>query len=115
MMKLLEGLKVNKSDHDDFFLSKAYTTILRLAHRLEDENIPYDLHRCWEGWQICFEHNGHVADIVEHNSSYGSHSNLMESMDFEEDNGDVTGYLNIEEAMQRIYNFFEMEERKSNA
>lgn len=105
-MERLEGLKVNTSGHEDYILNTLYTTILDLAHRLEDENIPYDLHRCWSGWQICFEHNGNYADIIEHDGSYGQEENLMESMGFEEDMGDVSGWLEVEDAMVMIYNFF---------
>lgn len=107
-MEKLEGLKVTVGEHDNRPLDTRFTTILDLAHRLEEEDIPYDLHRCWSGWQICFEHNGNHADIVEHDGSYGHISNLMESYGFEEDNGDVTGYLGIADAMTMIYNFMEL-------
>lgn len=105
-MKLLEGLTVNKSPYDKTPLHKEYTTILKLAHRLQDENIPYDLHRRFEGWQICFKNGGRNADIIEFDASYGYERNLMESYGFDEDDGDVTGYLDVEEAMKMIYNFY---------
>ena len=99
-------IKVNPSADDTIPVNTSYLNILRLAQRLEIAGVPYDLHRLQDGWQLCFYYRGKRADIIENRGSFGGQMDLMESMGFKEDKGDVSGYLEIEDCLARIANFF---------
>lgn len=62
--------------------------------------IPFTTENLWGGKQMRFPWC--EGDIVCHDSSYGGKQGLFETMGFEEDDGDVRGYLTKAEAFETI-------------
>ena len=69
-------------------------------------NIKYTRERLYEGWQFYIE--GTNGDIVCHGSSYGGKNGLWESMGFDWDEEDVTGYLTAQEVINRLKEYYGM-------
>ena len=80
-----------------------YKEIFRLEQMLLSEDIPYDLHRYWDGWQIEYP-NGEerVCSVIQHFGSYGSQDDLLEIMGITRDGEPVEGWLQAEDAFNRI-------------
>lgn len=56
---------------------------LQLAALCESANIPYEICKCWDGWQLCYpcaDLNIRVSDAICHSSSYGHEKGLLEIM-----------------------------------
>lgn len=100
-------ITISESNRSTQPLNKSYVTIVRLAQYCATNAVPYKLYRLYDGWQVCFEKNGKKADFIEHGGSYGHEADLMESMGFDDDFNDVTGYLTVEDAVRKIKEFFE--------
>ena len=73
---------------------------------LIENGINYISQRLYEGWQ--FYIHGTDGDIVCHNYSYGGYNGLWESMGFDWDDEDVTGYLTAEEVINRLKEYYGM-------
>ena len=69
-------------------------------------NIKYTRKRLYEGWQ--FYIHGTYGDIVCHGGSYGGKNGLWESMGFDWDDEDVTGYLTAQEVINRLKEYYGM-------
>ena len=102
-LEVCKPLVVTPSEYDQYPVCEDYVAILQLAQRCANREIPYVLKRCWDGWIVILEKDGaRIADAIEHNGSYGHEGNLLETMDFPEDNNDVTGWLTVDEVWERI-------------
>ena len=73
---------------------------------LIENNIQYTRRSLYEGWQ--FYINGTDGDIICHEGSYGGDDGLWESMGFDWDDEDVTGYLTAEEVIDRLKEYYGM-------
>ena len=73
---------------------------------LAKNSIKYTRKRLYKGWQ--FYIHGTNGDIVCHNHSYGGYNGLWESMGFDWDDEDVTGYLTAEEVVNRLKEYYGM-------
>ena len=72
----------------------------KMEKLLIENNIQYTRRSLYEGWQ--FYIHGTDGDIVCHEGSYGGDSGLWESMGFDWDMGDVSGYLTAREVVNRL-------------
>lgn len=90
--------------------SKFANTILTLTKFLSERDIPYTLHICWDGLQVCFPWND--GDLICHSGSYGHDKNMVESMGCPWDEDDVTS-LSIEDALEKITNWYSEVRTKS--
>lgn len=72
----------------------------QLVKTCELWGIPFTTKNLWGGKQMCFPWC--EGDIVCHDGSYGGKFGLFETMGFEEDCGDVRGYLTKAEAFETI-------------
>jgi hypothetical protein len=82
--------------------------LTRLLDRLD---IPYeDPVAMLDGQQIRF--NWCDGDVICHCGSYGGHSGLLETMGFEMDNADVTGYLTAMQALEIILHEWNNKEKE---
>ena len=82
---------------------KYANTILLLANKLSEKNIPHTLNTILNGLQIRFPWNN--GDLVCHFGSYGSEEGCVESYCCPWDNGDVS-CLSIEEAFDNIVEWY---------
>ena len=73
---------------------------------LIENGIKYTRQPLYEGWQ--FYIHGTYGDIICHKGSYGSDDGLWESMGFDWDDEDVTGYLTAEEVIDRLKEYYGM-------
>ena len=73
---------------------------------LIENNIEYTRKPIYEGWQ--FYIRGTDGDIICHKYSYGGNDGLWESMGFDWDDEDVTGYLTAEEVINRLKEYYGM-------
>ena len=72
----------------------------KMEQLLIENNIKYRRKRCYEGWQFFID--GTDGDIVCHEMSYGGNDGLWESMGFDWDEEDVSGYLTAQEVINRL-------------
>ena len=77
-----------------------------MENLLTKNNIEYTRKPIYGGWQ--FYIHGTDGDIVCHNYSYGGYNGLWESMGFDWDDEDVTGYLTAEEVINRLKEYYGM-------
>ena len=78
----------------------------KMEQLLIENNIKYRRKRCYEGWQFFID--GTDGDIICHNYSYGGYNGLWESMGFDWDEENVTGYLTAEEVINRLKEYYGM-------
>lgn len=71
-----------------------------IATCLSQLNIPFEMRRIGEGWQILCPWADN-ADVAAHDGTYGAKSGMVESYEFPWDEGDVS-VLTPEEAADRI-------------
>ena len=84
-------------------LNNNYKSILELDRKLTCRNIPHELVRLFDGWQICYPNeNDKVFDVIEHYGSYGHETDQMEAYGYGID--DVKGYLFVDEALELFQN-----------
>ena len=84
-------------------LNNKYKAILELGIRLAYENIPHELIRLFDGWQICYPNaNDKILDVIEHYGSYGHETDRMEAYGYGID--DVKGYLDVDEVFELFQN-----------
>ena len=96
----------------EYKLSPAYTEILRLHEMLEQNGIPHEFHRMYDGWRVCYPDGDQWRiSAVQHYGSYGAADNQIEIMGVEimggiapEDGrcGGVLGYLTAANVYKRI-------------
>lgn len=67
---------------------------------LIENNIQYTRRHLYKGWQFYIK--GTYGDIICHEGSYGGNDGLWESMGFDWDDGDVSGYLTAREVINRL-------------
>ena len=99
-----------------------YQEILRLDKMLTEANIPHQLKRRLDGWQIIYPrvqerwtlkgvYNDWVCDAVEFEGTYGYEDDKLEIMglltDEEEQHDRVLGNLTAEEVFERIKTHYE--------
>ena len=72
----------------------------KMEQLLIENNIKYRRKRCYEGWQFFID--GTDGDGVCHEMSYGGNDGLWESMGFDWDEEDVSGYLTAQEVINRL-------------
>ena len=77
-----------------------------MENLLTKNNIEYTRKPIYEGWQ--FYIHGTDGDIVCHRGSYGGYNGLWESMGFDWDEEDVTGYLTAQEVVSRLKEYYGM-------
>ena len=78
----------------------------KMEKLLIENNIQYTRRSLYEGWQ--FYIHGTDGDIVCHGGSYGGKDGLWESMGFDWDEEDVTGYLTAQEVVSRLKEYYGM-------
>ena len=78
----------------------------KMEELLIENNIQYTRRSLYEGWQ--FYIRGTDGDIICHKGSYGGDSGLWESMGFDWDEEDVTGYLTAQEVVSRLKKYYGM-------
>lgn len=79
---------------------KYFTILSAIANKLAQENIPFILEPCNDGWRlVCPWADG--ADIAVNRFTFGSSKGRVESYKFPWDNGDVS-ILESEEAFRKI-------------
>lgn len=88
-------------------LNERYQEILRLDKMLTEAEIPHELVRYFDGWQIIYPgKDTKVADVIEHCASLGREEDKLEIMglltDEESKKDDVLGGLTAEEVFARI-------------
>ena len=105
-MKILakmNELNIVNSDLPTNALNESYTEIFRLAQMCTNAKVYYELTRLYDGWIIMFKKGDtKIADAIQHNHSYGHEQDLLETMGFKEDYGDVTGYVTAEEVFEWV-------------
>ncbi len=105
-MNDLNRCKLQYDENGEYVLCKGYTEILKLDEMLKDANIPHELVRMLDGWQVLFPGaEMRVADAVQHFFSYGCGENLLEIMGLvapEEGEGEILGYLTAEDVFERM-------------
>ena len=77
-----------------------------MENLLIKNNIEYTRKPIYEGWQ--FYIHGTDGDIICHDYSYGGKDGLWESMGFDWDEEDVTGYLTAQEVVSRLKEYYGM-------
>lgn len=77
-----------------------FENIIELSNALLKAGIKHDVESLYDGGKITFPNS--EGDVVCHDFSYGSQFGLFETMGFSWDEGDVTGYLTLEEVTERI-------------
>ena len=77
-----------------------------MENLLTKNNIEYTRKPIYEGWQ--FYIRGTDGDIICHDYSYGGKDGLWESMGFDWDEEDVTGYLTAQEVVSRLKEYYGM-------
>lgn len=79
--------------------------ILRLGSMLQADNIPFEIRKCYDGYQICYPSKEEcVSDAICHSGSYGHQQELLEIMglvDEEEVGNSVEGWLTAEQVFER--------------
>lgn len=87
--------------------------IMALDKMLATARIPHNLHRLWDGYQICYpdveDSAEAICDVVCHSGSYGHENGLLEIMglvDTDEVGDDVEGFLTAQEVFSRIFLHF---------
>ena len=85
-------------------LNPAYQEILRLNTMLTVADVPHELTRNMDGWQVWYPCPGEecVCDAVQHFGSYGGRADRLEIMGLCRDGEAVEGWLTAEEVFERI-------------
>ena len=92
-----------ESDTPILPLNNNYKTILKLDRKLTYGDIPHELIRLFDGWQICYPNaNDKIFDVVEHYGSYGHETDQIEAYGYGID--DVKGYLDVDAAFELFQN-----------
>lgn len=89
--------------------SKYCEPILRLANLCSAEGIPFVVRPLFNGLQlVCPELETWELDVICHDYSYGHDSGLVEVAGAicENDDDTVEGYLDVEEAFERIKKYY---------
>lgn len=100
------GIEFNEDG--SIVLNENYQAILALDVMLNDAEIPHEIARYFDGWQIIYpeDGSGRVMDAIEHSGSYGKERDLIEIMGLlteeEEQCGEVVGNLTTENVFARI-------------
>ena len=68
----------------EFYCSR----IAMVANLLMEEEIPFTVNNCGDGWQLRFPWDN--GDVICHSGSYGSYKGMVESYGFPWDGNDVT-------------------------
>lgn len=89
------------------FFFHAITTIAAFC---KSNNIPFDLHELYDGYQLRFP--WFSGDVIIHSYSYGGEGGSFETMGFSSDNDDVRGYLTAEQVCVDIWKEFTLLGRK---
>ena len=84
-------------------LNNKYKSILELGIRLAYENIPHELIRLFDGWEICYTNeNDKTLCVVEHFRSRGQEIDQMEAFGY--GINEVKGYLDVDAALELFRN-----------
>jgi hypothetical protein len=91
-----------------------YVSVMRLAEFLSSLYIPYNIqeYKIFHGYIITFPWT--VGDIACHQGTYGGREGLFESYGFSTDEGDVTGNMNIVQALEKILFEYNHLDKKGN-
>ena len=96
-------------ENGNHILNESYKEILALDKMLTDANIPHDLDRFLDGWQICYpakRYNCIIMDAIEHFGSYGNEADKLEIMGLltpeEKEHDSVLGWQSAQEVFDRI-------------
>lgn len=95
-----------------------YKEIFKLKEKLEKAKIPFEFHKLFDGYQICYPEQNtedkedvRECSVIEHYGSYGHSDDLLEIMGLlteeESRDDDVLGYLSADEVFQRIKKHYE--------
>ena len=71
---------------------------------LEKKKIKYKLQRCCKGFSFIFPELPNEPDVAINEGTYGSDEGLFESWHFPDNNGDVTGWLTVEQVIEKVEN-----------
>lgn len=97
-------------DSGHYITNQHYREILKLDVMLNEADIPHELIKFNDGWQVIYPEDGpkRIMDAIEHFGSYGAEEDLLEIMGLltpdEEENDSVLGYLTAENVFERIKN-----------
>ena len=92
-----------ESDTPILPLNNNYKSILKLDRKLTCQNIPHELVRLFDGWQISYPNeNNKIFGVIEHYGSYGHETDRMEAYGYGID--DVKGYLDVDATLELFQN-----------
>lgn len=99
-------------------LNMRYKEILVLDEMLRNADIPHDLVRIFDGYQIWYPNKENaVADVIEHFGSYGHEADLLEIMGLltpeEEEQDAVLGCLSALDVYESIDKHYYTADRPS--
>ena len=84
-------------------LNNNYKAILELDRKLTYYNIPHELVRFFDGWQICYPNeNNKTFDVIEHYMSRGHEMDRMEA--YSPGFDDAKGFLDVDAAFELFQN-----------
>ena len=100
-----------ESDTPILPLNYGYEAILELDRKLTYYNIPHELVRFFDGWQICYPNeNNKTFDVIEHYRSRGHEMDRMEAYGPGFD--DAKGFLDVDAAFELFQNAQWMDYKK---
>ena len=84
-------------------MNNNYKAILELDRKLTYYNIPHELVRFFDGWQICYpDENNKTFDVIENCMSRGHEMDRMEAYGHGFDN--AKGFLDVDAALELFQN-----------
>ena len=100
-----------ESDTPILPLNNNYKAILELDRKLTYYNIPHELVRFFDGWQICYpDKNIKTFDVIENCMSRGHEMDRMEAYGHGFDN--AKGFLDVDAALELFQNAQWMDYKK---
>lgn len=78
-----------------------YKEIILLEHLLQENGIPFQMDKLFDGYQIVVpgKYARHIISAIEHFGSYGS---AFDTIEIQEPSGTIRGFLKAEAAMEII-------------
>ena len=98
-----KGKEKTESDTPILPLNNNYKAILKLDRKLTYGDIPHELIRLFDGWQICYpDENNKTFDVIENCMSRGHEMDRMEAYGHGFDN--IKGFLDVDAALELFQN-----------
>ena len=100
LKKFLDVLQGKPPETDE-----SYKEIFKLERLLKKADIPFEIDRLYDGWQISYPEypiKGVICSAIQHYGSRGSQDDLIEIYGLTANGESVEGYLTAEEVFNRI-------------